>query len=77
MGIGTVTPQDKTLNVVVAIFRRDEGLIAVAAVELWSHGRYMGGPQHVHSRCGAGSRLWTAHMTTAVLIPGSGAGTCD
>lgn len=81
-GTGTVTPQDKTLNVVVAIIRRDEALIAVAAVELWSpravHGRTpVRTQQMLWAARGAGSRLWTAHMTTAVLVPGTGAGTCD
>lgn len=94
---GTVpTPRTKTLNVVVAIFRRDEGLIAVASVELWGHtGGTWTDPStrahthtHTHTHtytadavwaaCGAGSRLWTAHMTTAVLVlVGTGAGTCE
>lgn len=45
---GTVSPLQRidSLKVVVAIFRRDEGLIAVAAVWMWSSRRYrVHGPQ--------------------------------
>lgn len=56
-------PKDRPPKVVVAIFRRDEGLIAVAAVWMWSRRRYrVHGPQPTvdqmlcgHADCGLGS----------------------
>lgn len=62
--MGTIPPPARTLNVVVAIFRRDEGLIAVAAIEVWSHGRYVHGLQ-IYT---AAAVLWAAHMTAILLL---------